>query len=68
MTKVKLPRKRKKAYIKANSRSDYRMLQLVIELLMEEGKSNDRFYQYGQPKTKAQRLQSVNGLFIIKRW
>ena len=47
MKKVKLPRKRKKAYIKARGKSNYLGLQLLSEVLSEQGKKNaDRFYTY----------------------
>lgn len=68
MKKVKLPRKRKKAYIKAHSLSDYRMMQICLEILLEEGKGNDRFYTLRVAKNRKERLSSMNGYIITKRW
>ena len=65
--KVKLPRKRKKAYMKAHSRADYMGLQILGEILAEEGRKNgDRFYTVkgGYKPTK----QNPNGYKPIKRW
>ena len=66
--KVKLPRKRKKAYIKANGKSNYIALQILNELLIEDGIGNDRFYSYREAKTKKEFKLSKNGYVIAKRW
>ncbi len=70
MKKVKLPRKRKKAYIKAKSRADYYGLQICIETLHEIGHGNDRFYSYREAKTPNEFKHSKNGsgYVIEKRW
>lgn len=63
-----LPRKRKKSYIKAHSLSDYRMMQIVVELLFEEGESNNRFYTLRQCKNSKERMASKGGFVIVKKW
>ena len=69
--KIKLPRKRKKAYLKVNGKSNYLGLQILGELLCEEGvKHADRFYTYRAIKTpnECKRLDHKNGYVIEKRW
>lgn len=69
--KVKLPRKRKKAFIKAYSRADYLSLKILGELLFEEGQKNaNRFYTYREVKTPKERKRRdfKNGYVIEKRW
>ena len=71
MKKIKLPRKRKKAYIKAISKNDYNMLRIVGEVLFEEGaKHAERFYTFRDIKTPKERKRSdyKNGYVIEKRW
>ena len=68
MTKVKLPRKRKKAYIKAKGRAEYFGLQICIEMLLEVGRGNNRFYTYREAKTDKEFRFSKNGYIITKRW
>ena len=71
MKKVKLPRKRKKAYIKANGKSNYLALQILGELLFEEGQKHaNRFYTFRGIKTPKERKRPdfKNGYVIEKRW
>ena len=68
MKKVKLPRKRKKAYIKAHSWCDYRMVQICNEMLLEEGRGNGRFYTLRVARNSKERKGSLNGYVITKRW
>lgn len=68
MSKIKLPRKRKKAYIKAKGKPNYIGLQILIEMLFEEGRGNNRFYSYRECKTKAEYNNSKNGYTIAKKW
>jgi len=51
MKKVKLPRRRKKAYIKTNGRQNYYSNQIIGEILCEKDdtKKNRSFPQYGNP-------------------
>ena len=66
MKKVKLPRKRKKAFINAKGRSNYIGISIFGELLQGESRKHaDRYYSYGEcvPTRKC-----PNGLKIIKRW
>jgi len=70
MRKIKLPRKRKKAYKKIKSQNSYMMIKLLAEVLVEEGKKyGDRFYEL-QIKKKGQRGFEPfnNGYVVIKRW
>ena len=71
MKKVKLPRKRKKAFIKAKSKSDYLGLKILGELLFEGGRKHaERFYSYREVKTPQERKRPdyKNGYIIEKRW
>ncbi len=71
MKKIKLPRKRKKAYIKAKSKSDYNMLRIVGEVLFEDGMEHaERFYTFRGIKTPQERKRPdyKNGYVIEKRW
>jgi hypothetical protein len=71
MAKIKLPRKRKKAYIKAKSRSDYKTLRVVIEILFEEDvKNTNKFYHYRDVRTPKERKRPdyKNGYVIEKKW
>lgn len=46
--KVKLPRKRKKKYIKENGLISYIGCQITAEILFEDGRKDwNRFYKYG---------------------
>lgn len=66
MNKIKLPRKRKKAFIKSHKKGDYMMLVILGEILMEEGRPNsDRFYTYSPCKPTR---QHPNGFKPTKRW
>ena len=66
MKKVKLPRKRKKAFIKGKSRSDYLTAIIMGELLVELGlKHGGRFYSHEHCKTTK---EHINGIKIKKRW
>lgn len=69
--KIKLPRKRKKAYIKAKGKSNYLGLQIVGELLVADGiKHANRFYSYRPIKSEKEmnRPDYKNGFIIEKRW
>lgn len=71
MKKVKLPRKRKKAFIKAYGRAEYYGQQILGELLFEEGRKHaNRFYTYRGIKTPKERKRPdfKNGYVIEKRW
>ncbi len=71
MLKIKLPRKRKKAYIKAKSRSDYNLLRILGEVLSAENVKNaERFYAYRGIRTPKERKRPdyKNGYVIEKRW
>jgi hypothetical protein len=67
MKKVKLPRKRKKAFIKAKGKGEYIASKILGEILLEEGRINgDRFYTFGKPCKPRE-----NNKFhyeILKRW
>ena len=66
MKKVKLPRKRKKEYIKINGFGNYLTLTILGELLQEENrKYANRYYSYTEcPPSKIY----PNGVKPIKRW
>ncbi len=69
--KIKLPRKRKKAYIKAKGKSNYLGIQILGELLSETGsKHADRFYSYRPIKNDSEikRPDHKQGYVIEKRW
>jgi hypothetical protein len=72
MSKIKLPRKRKKEYIKQKSRSDYYMVVILAEILVEEErKFGDRFYELRIPtRNDIGKKNNVypNGNIIVKRW
>lgn len=69
MKKIKLPRKRKKAFIKAKSKEDYSMIRMLNEILSEEGtKFAERFYELRIARTKGERKNGINGYAIVKRW
>lgn len=40
MKKIKLPRKRKKAYLKVHKRTDYMGVQILNEILVETGRKH----------------------------
>lgn len=66
MKKVKLPRKRKKAYIKANGMINYIALTVLGEIFQEEGKNNcDRYYTYSECTPTC---EYPNGFKPTKRW
>tara|TARA_R110002020_G_scaffold27756_5_gene89332 strand:+ start:1146 stop:1358 length:213 start_codon:yes stop_codon:yes gene_type:complete len=70
MKKVKLPRKRKKAYKKSKSKSTYLTVKLLKDILFEElGKYYDRFYEL-QIKKKGEKGFDPynNGYLVTKRW
>jgi hypothetical protein len=72
MSKIKLPRKRKKEYIKQKSRGDYYMTRILSEILVEEErKFGDRFYELRVPRkndSKTNNRYPYNGYVIVKRW
>ena len=68
MKKVKLPRKRKKAYIKAKGKGEYLAMRLLIEMLLGEGRGNNRFYSYREAITDKEFRSGRNGYVIAKRW
>lgn len=73
MAKVKLPRKRKKAFIKSKSRLDYHMFRILGEILIEEGqKFGDRFYDLRTPtkqdRGKTNNRYPHNNNIIVKRY
>ena len=72
MSKIKLPRKRKKEFIKQKSRSDYYMAKILGEIYVEEGrKFGDRFYDLRTPKrsdSKTNNRYPHNSYVIVKRW
>lgn len=66
--KIKLPRKRKKAFIKSHSHTEYLAMQIVGELLLEDGKKwHDRFYDMRRYKTKEE-YHKFGEYVPIKRW
>ena len=66
MKKIKLPRKRKKNYLKNHRITDYMALIILSEILFETGKKHyDRFYTYAKCNSSK---QFPNGLKPIKRW
>jgi len=70
MRKIKLPRKRKKAYKKSKPQNSYMMAKILAEILVEEGKKyGDRFYEL-QIKKKGQKAFEPfeNGYVVTKRW
>tara|TARA_R110002012_G_scaffold311995_1_gene522046 strand:+ start:419 stop:631 length:213 start_codon:yes stop_codon:yes gene_type:complete len=70
MRKIKLPRKRKKAYKKSKPQNSYMMVKILAEILVEEGKKyGGRFYEL-QIKKKGQKGFEPfnNGYVVIKRW
>lgn len=70
MVNIKLPRKRKKAYIKARGRNDYLTTTLINEVLVEEKEVRleyniTRYYTFKKCKpTKLYR----NGFKPVKKW
>jgi hypothetical protein len=72
MSKIKLPRKRKKLFIKEKTRSDYWMAVILAEILVEEErKFGDRFYELRTPKrsdSKTNNRYPYNSNVIVKRW
>lgn len=51
MKKIKLPRKRKKRYLKLNDRDSYLVVRILGEILQEEGGiHSDRFYHIEKVK------------------
>ena len=73
MKKIKLPRKRKKAYIKAYSRSEYHMHRILGEVLSEEDRTlADRFYDMRTPnrsdRGRTSNRYPHNRNIITKRW
>jgi hypothetical protein len=69
MKDIKLPRKRKKAFIKSNGKNEYITAVILGEVLFEGGRLNaDRFYKLRQAKTKAEYRRSHNGMLIIGKW
>ena len=61
MKKIKLPRKRKKAYIKAKDRLDYMSIQITNEVLYE-GKPIKRHTKF------AEYAIIDNGIRFIRYW
>ena len=70
MKKVKLPRKRKKAYKKSNPKNSYMMVKILAEIQVEEGiKYGDRFYELRIKKRGEKGFQPFqNGYVVVKRW
>ena len=66
MKKIKLPRKRKKEFIKENGKMKYMTSVILGEVLMEENKKHyDRFYKIIRVKTTK---SYPSGFKILKRW
>jgi len=66
MKNIKLPRKRKKLYLKSHSKIDYIAFQILGEVFYEEGIANyDRLYKYSEVTPTR---EYPNGLKPIKRW
>jgi len=66
MKKIKLPRKRKKAFKRAHQRDEYFMQQILGEILFEEGRPRaDRFYDYIECRPTK---EFTGGYKPIKRW
>jgi hypothetical protein len=66
MKKIKLPRRRKKAFKNTHGRDDYMMIQILGEILFEEGRPRaERFYDF--VKCKPTR-EFPGGYKPIKRW
>ena len=64
--KIKLPRKRKKAFIKALGRGEYIAARILGDLLREDGRKHaERFYQYKECVASREHPQ---GYKIAKRW
>lgn len=70
MKKIKLPRKRKKAYKKSKNKNSYLMMKILMEVLVEEGKKyGNRFYELELAKKGDKRFQPYkNGYVATKRW
>jgi|TARA_R110000824_G_scaffold106610_5_gene251999 hypothetical protein len=70
MRKIKLPRKRKKAYKKSKPQNSYIMIKILAEILVEEGrKYGDRFYELEIKKRGDKRFEPYNnGYAATKRW
>ena len=70
MKKIKLPRKRKKAYKKVNQKNSYMMVKILAEILVEEGKKyGDRFYELRLKKKGENGFEPFNnGYVVTKRW
>lgn len=73
MKKVKLPRKRKKAFIKDHAKGTYMMHIIMSELLLEENNNplNRRFYKvrnFRKGEIKNKNLSFTNGYKIIKKY
>ena len=66
ISKIKLPRKRKKAYLKTNSRLDYIEDTLIAKVLRKDGRLHaNRYYEH----VNVRRSEiHPNGLKIVKRW
>jgi hypothetical protein len=73
MTKIKLPRKRKKAFKKSHERGGYYMIKMLLEILHEEEpiKDNRRFYKLvsaNRKQIKHKNNLTHNFMFILKRY
>ena len=70
MRKIKLPRKRKKAYKKSKPQNSYMMVKILAEILVEEGKKyGDRFYELQIRKRGQKGFEPFeNGYVVTKRW
>ena len=68
MNKVKLPRKRKKAYIKARGKLCYISAKIIAKMLIGMGKGKGRFYSFRYCKTDKEWNSNLSGLIITKRW
>ena len=66
---IKLPRKRKKTFIKAHSKMEYMVAKILGEILHEENRRHaDRFYSYRECITRTEYRAFPNGYYPVKRW
>lgn len=70
MKKIKLPRKRKKAFKKSKQKTTYLAMRILGEILVEEGnKYGARFYELRMKKRGEKGFEPFNnGHIVVKRW
>lgn len=70
MKKVKLPRKRKKAFKNSKPQGAYMMAKILAEILVEEERVYaDRFYELVSRKRGDKRFSPFNNGYVVsKRW